>query len=210
MQPNNSQESQLHQYTLAKQQIGDLLRAAMQFFERIKEEACLDQCRALLVKLAEDRFNLAVVGQFKRGKSSLMNAVIGRELLPTGLLPLTSAITTLCYGPKELVVLKRKNWTIDQEIPISDLAAFVTEQGNPGNEKGILEARVEMPSPFLRRGIHFIDTPGIGSSRQENTATTYAFLPEADAVIFVTSVEAPISEAEEIFLQDVRQYCFSQ
>jgi ribosome biogenesis GTPase A len=206
MQLKNSQESQLRQYTLAKQQVGELLRAALQFFEEIKEETSVEQCRALLVKLAEDRFNLAVVGQFKRGKSSLMNAVIGRELLPTGLLPLTSAITSLCYGPQELVILKRKDWVLNQEIPISDLAAFVTEQGNPGNEKGILEARVEMPSPFLRRGLHFIDTPGIGSSRQENTATTYAFLPEADAVIFVTSVEAPISEAEERFLQNIRQY----
>jgi GTP-binding protein EngB required for normal cell division len=206
MQPKKSQESQLHQYTLAKQQIGDLLRAVMQFFEGIKEESSVEQCRALLVKLAEDRFNLAVVGQFKRGKSSLMNAVIGRELLPTGLLPLTSAITTLCYGPQELVILKRKDWIFNQEIPISELASFVTEQGNPGNEKGIQEARVEIPSPFLRRGLHFIDTPGIGSSRQENTATTYAFLPEADAVIFVTSIEAPISEAEEKFLQDIRQH----
>jgi GTP-binding protein EngB required for normal cell division len=206
MQPEKIQESQLRQFILAKQQIGEQLHAALQFFEGIKDETSVDPCRALLVKLAEDRFNLAVVGQFKRGKSSLMNAVIGRELLPTGLLPLTSAITTLCYGPQELVILKRKNWVLNQEIPISELAEYVTEQGNPGNEKAILEARVEMPSPFLRRGLHFIDTPGIGSSRQENTATTYAFLPEADAVIFVTSVEAPISEAEERFLQDIRQH----
>ncbi|GEM_PF-842814 len=59
---------------------------------------------------------------------------------------------------------------------------------------------------FLRRGLFFIDTPGIGYSREENTATTYAFLPEADAVIFVTSVEAPISEPEKKFLQDIREH----
>jgi len=63
---------------------------------------------------------------------------------------------------------------------------------------------VELPLPFLRRGLHFIDTPGIGSSRHENTATTYAFLPQMNAVIFVTSVEAPLSEAEEHFLVDIR------
>ncbi len=205
-QTENAQNNQLRQYTVARQRLGNLLRAALHVFEDSKAQASMEQCQSLLVKLAEDRFNLAVVGQFKRGKSSLMNAVIGRELLPTGLLPLTSAITTLRYGPQERVILKRKDWTLTQEIPIADLAAFVTEQGNPGNQKGLLEACVEIPVPFLRRGIHFIDTPGIGSSRQENTATTYAFLPEADAVIFVTSVEAPISEAEERFLRDVRQY----
>ena len=206
MQPQNSQESQLRQYTLAKQQVGELLHAGLQFFENIKEESTAEQCRLLLVKLAEDRFNLAVVGQFKRGKSSLMNAIIGRDLLPTGLLPLTSAITTLCYGSHEKVILKRAGWVLDPEISFPELAEYVTEQGNPGNVKGVIEARVELPVPFLRHGLYFVDTPGIGSARFENTATTYSFLPETDAVIFVTSVEAPLSEAEETFLKDVREY----
>jgi GTP-binding protein EngB required for normal cell division len=206
MQSENSQENQLRQYTLAKQQIGELLHTGLQFFKDIKEESTAEHCRSLLVKLAEDRFNLVVVGQFKRGKSSLMNAVIGRDLLPTGLLPLTSAITTLCYGPQEKVILKRAGWTLDHEITFPELAEYVTEQGNPGNVKGVIEVRIELPVPFLRRGLYFVDTPGIGSTHSENTATTYSFLPKTDAVIFVTSVEAPLSEAEEAFLQDVRQY----
>lgn len=158
------------------------------------------------MKLAEDRFNLAVVGQFKRGKSSLMNAVIGRDLLPTGLLPLTSAITALCFGPQEKIILKRAGWALDQEIELNELADFVTEQGNPGNQKGVIEVRIEMPVPFLRRGLYFVDTPGIGSTHQANTATTYNFLPQADAIIFVTSVDAPLSEAEERFLQDIQEH----
>jgi len=89
---------------------------------------------------------------------------------------------------------------------VAELADCVTENGNPGNVKGVLEARLELPAGFLRRGLHFVDTPGIGSFRHENTDTTYAFLPQADAVIFVTSVEAPLSEAEAAFLQDIRQY----
>jgi len=206
MSAENAQDTQLRLYTLAKQQVGDLLRLGLQFFQKNNNETKEEQCRALLVKLAEDRFNLVVVGQFKRGKSSLMNAIIGRDLLPTGLLPLTSAITTLCYGPKEKVSIKRTGWVIEQEISFSELPEYVTEQGNPGNTKGVIEARIELPIPFLRRGLFFIDTPGIGSARSENTATTYAFLPQSDAVIFVTSVEAPLSEPEEIFLRDVQHY----
>lgn len=201
-----SQENQLRYYTLARQQVGDLLRSGLQLFQKNNNETGEEQCRALLVKLAEDRFNLVVVGQFKRGKSSLMNAIIGRDLLPTGLLPLTSAITTLCFGPQEKVYLKRSGWVFEQEINFSELPEYVTEQGNPGNTKGVIEARVELPIPFLRRGLYFIDTPGIGSARSENTATTYAFLPQSDAVIFVTSVEAPLSEPEEAFLRDVQRY----
>ena len=194
------------QHTVTKQQIAELIRAARQRFESEKVEKWADECRALQVKLAADRFNLVVLGQFKRGKSSLINAIIGKELLPTGLLPLTSAITTLCYGPKEKVCLQRKGWVFDQEIPIKDLPEFVTQQGNPGNEKGLIEARIELPVAFLRRGVHFVDTPGIGSSQLENTATTNQFLPEADAVIFVTSVEAPLSQVEQNFLREVSGY----
>jgi GTPase SAR1 family protein len=201
---NNNEEISLRHYTLVKQEVAASVRAAKQFFQAHGMQEATERCQELVVQLAEDRFNLAVVGQFKRGKSTLMNAVLGRDLLPTGLLPLTSAITTLCYGSTERVVLLRKGWTLEQEVPLAELADYITERGNPGNEKGLLEARVELPLPFLRRGLHFIDTPGIGSARQENTATTYAFLPQMAAVIFVTSVEAPLSEAEERFLLDIR------
>jgi GTP-binding protein EngB required for normal cell division len=194
----------LRDYTLSKQEVVAAVRAAKQLFQANGAQAAVERCQELLVQLAEDRFNLAVVGQFKRGKSTLMNALIGRDLLPTGLLPLTSAITTLCYGPKERVVLRRKGWSWDQDVPLAQLGEYITERGNPGNERGLMEARVELPVPFLRRGLHFIDTPGIGSARHENTTTTYAFLPQMAAVIFVTSVEAPLSEAEEGFLLDIR------
>lgn len=206
MQSENPQENQLRQYTLAKQQIADLVRAARQIMEARKDETQAERCRDLLVKLAEDRFNLAVVGQFKRGKSSLMNAIIGRNLLPTGLLPLTSAITALCYGPQDRIILKRTGWVMEQEIELHELPDYVTEQGNPGNQKGVIEAHIELSIPFLRRGLYFVDTPGIGSTRTENTATTYNFLPQADAVIFVTSVESPLSEPEENFLRDIQGY----
>ncbi len=196
---------QLHHFVSAKHEVASRVQRVRQWLEEHGDESSVQQAQDLLVKLAEDRFNLAVVGQFKRGKSTLINAIIGRDLLPTGLLPLTSAITTLYYGPHERVQLVRKGWRLKQEISPDELPDYVTEGGNPGNERGLVEAQIELPVPFLRRGLYFIDTPGIGSARQENTATTYAFLPEADAVIFVTSVEAPLSEAEGRFLWDIRQ-----
>jgi GTP-binding protein EngB required for normal cell division len=196
----------LREYTLIKQDLAAAIHDLRQFFHVHEMADGEDRCQALLVKLAEDRFNLAVLGQFKRGKSSLMNAIIGRDLLPTGVLPLTSVVTTLCYGPLERLLITRQDWTLTQELPLSDLADYVTERGNPGNTKGVLTAQVEVPIPFLRRGLHFIDTPGVGSASAANTATTYAFLPEADAVVFVTSVDAPLSETEESFLRDISQH----
>jgi GTPase SAR1 family protein len=196
----------LRQYALVKQDLAAAIHDLRQFFHMHEMADGEDRCQALLVKLAEDRFNLVVLGQFKRGKSTLMNAIIGRDLLPTGVLPLTSVVTTLCYGPTERLLITRRDWTLTQELPLSDLADYVTEHGNPGNEKGVLTAQVEVPLPFLRRGLHFIDTPGVGSASAANTATTYAFLPEADAVVFVTSVDALLGETEESFLRDIGEH----
>lgn len=195
----------LRDYVRAKQSVVDVVRDAGRLLTG-GGSSLPEPCEELLVKLAEDRFNLAVVGQFKRGKSTLMNALIGCELLPTGILPLTSAVTTLCYGPKERIRLRRRGWAMEQEIGRDELADYVTERGNPGNEKGLLEARIELPNRFLRRGLYFVDTPGVGSAHSENTATTYAFLPETDAVVFVTSVEAPLGEIEERFLRDIHEH----
>lgn len=122
-----------------------------------------------MAKLAEDHFTPTVLGQFKRGKSSLMNAVLGRHLLPVGVRPLTSAITVQKYGPSEKLVVHREGTLSPEEVPISCLGDYVTEKGNPGNEKRVSRARLELPLPFLRRGLEFVDTPGVGSSIEANS-----------------------------------------
>lgn len=164
------------------------------------------ECAELMVKLAEDRFTLAVVGQFKRGKSSLMNAIIGRDLLPTGVLPLTSAITVLKYGPTEHLIVHREDSIFPYDLPVTALSDYVTEKGNPGNEKKVKAVYVELPVPFLRCGIEFVDTPGVGSAITANTKTTYDFLPKCDAVLFVTSVDTPMTSLELDFLKEIREY----
>ncbi len=194
----------LQKYVQDKLAIAHQVRLLEHLLSTRKSTERAAQCHDLTSKLAEDRFTLAVVGQFKRGKSSLMNALIGREILPTGVLPLTSAITILRFGPRERLVVSREDFSFEQELPLSSLVDYVTEQGNPGNHKKVRAAYVEVPAPFLRRGLEFVDTPGIGSAIEANTATTNAFIPQCDAVIFVTSVDAPMTEAELDFLRRLR------
>jgi GTPase Era involved in 16S rRNA processing len=159
-----------------------------------------------MAKLAEDRFTIAVLGQFKRGKSSLLNAIIGRDLLPTGILPLTSVITVVRFGACERLVIYRKGLQSPFCDSITTLADYVTEKQNPANRKGIEMVVIELPLPFLRRGLEFVDTPGIGSAIKANTETTYSFLPNCDAVLFVTSVDSPLSEAELDLLRSIRRF----
>jgi small GTP-binding protein len=155
----------------------------------------------LFARLADDRFNLVVVGRFSRGKTSLMNALLGTDRLPTGIVPLTSVITTVAYGSAERAILRFERRFMDEEISFDALPQYVTQQGNPGNAKGIKEAEVQLPAEFLRRGFHFVDTPGLGSAIEENTRTTEFFLPEADAFLLVTSYESPLSDEEMRFFR---------
>jgi GTP-binding protein EngB required for normal cell division len=203
---SNQEWADLKTYTKAKQAVARQLRAVWNFFHIHKDEHAENDCRELMVKLAEDRFVLAVAGQFKRGKSSLMNAVIGRELLPTGVLPVTSTVTILKFGPREQLVIPHQNSFLSKTAPIASLPEYVTQEGNPGNQKQIKAVYVELPLPFLRRGVEFVDTPGVGSAIEANTATTMAFLPQCDAAVFVTSVDTPMTAVETAFLTDIRQY----
>jgi tRNA U34 5-carboxymethylaminomethyl modifying GTPase MnmE/TrmE len=162
-------------------------------------------------RLTEERFHLAVLGQFKRGKSTLLNALIGEPLLPTGVVPLTSIPTFLRVGKARTVrVFFRESkesaftdLTLDQARDV--LARHVTEKENPENRLGVECVEVEHPSRLLTAGVVLIDTPGIGSTLRHNTEATLSFLPQCDAALFVVSSDPPITEVEQEFLKAVEK-----
>lgn len=190
----------LREYEQEKFVIAEILRGTSLLLPEAETELRL-RLQDLFGRLADDRFNLVVVGRFSRGKTSLMNAILASDRLPTGIAPLTSVITTVTYGSKEQVVLKYTNRALDREIPIEALAKYITQEGNPGNIQAIKTAEVQLPADILRRGFYFVDTPGLGSVIAENTLTTEAFLPEADAFVLVTSFDSPLSEEEMRFFR---------
>lgn len=156
-------------------------------------------------RLEENRFNLVVFGEFKRGKSTFVNALLGRDLLPRAVVPLTSIVTLVRYGPEEkAVVLFTDGHTI--EAPVSELPAYITENGNPKNAKGVARVEVLLAAPLLKDGVQLVDTPGVGSVYEHNTDVTTEFLPNADAAIFLVAADPPISKSEREFLRQVRQY----
>jgi Predicted GTPases len=192
----------LKQYEQWKFSFADILRAARAL--DTKDEALRSECVSLQARLAEDKFNLLVVGRFSRGKSTLMNAILGGDHLPTGIVPLTSVITTVRYGTRKQAVLNFNNRGLRREIPLSELPDYVTQKGNPGNEKNLAYAEIELPIEILRRGFFFVDTPGLGSPIVENTLTTERFLPEADAFVLVTSFESPLTDDEDRILRRIK------
>jgi GTPase SAR1 family protein/muconolactone delta-isomerase len=196
----------LTEYRRRKLDLAELIRAAMNFAEGRRDQERVASGRELLARLAEDRFQLAVVGQFSRGKSTLINAFLGRSYLPTGALPMTSVVTTVRYGSRPRATVRRTETAFPIETSIDDIERFVAQASAEREELGVASVDIEVPAEVLRLGFWFVDTPGVGSAIAANTATTRRFLPDADAVIFVTSFDAPLGEPELQFLDEVRRH----
>jgi len=163
-------------------------------------------------RFQEGRFHLAVLGQFKRGKSTLLNALVGEPVLPIAVIPLTAAPTFLQYGdPPRVVVTFQGKSEPETFIGRSTqersafLARYVTEEGNPKNRLGVQEVTVYLPADILANGVVLIDTPGIGSTYKHNTQATLDFLEQCDAALFLVSADPPITEVELEFLAEVRK-----
>ena len=156
-------------------------------------------------KLLNNVFNLVVLGQFKRGKTTLINALLGAEILPTAVVPLTSIATILKYGETLSIKVFFNDGQVT-EIGPDRLSQYVTEKGNPKNMKDVLEVVITYPSSYLKDGVRLIDTPGVGSVYEHNTDVAYQYLPKSDAALFLLSVDQPVSKAELDFLKDVKEY----
>ena len=149
--------------------------------------------------------DVAVLGQFKAGKSSFLNGLIGAAVLPVDVLPSTAVVTRIGYGPRPWVTvhgLAGKPF----DVPLARLAEFVTERGNPANEKQVAVVDVDLPSLAPYEGIRFVDTPGLGSVFAHNTRVSRDWMPRVGAVLVAVSVNHPLSGDDLLLLNDVSSH----
>ncbi len=156
-------------------------------------------------RLRHNRFDIVVLGQYKRGKTTFINALLGEDLLPTAIVPLTNIATRVRYAITPSARVTFVDGRI-QEIALQELERYTTEKGNPGNTKGVLLVEVEYPATALRDGTMVTDTPGIASIFEQNTKAAMEYIPQADAAVFLVNADPPISEAERGFLKEVCPY----
>ncbi|AHF94924.1 hypothetical protein OPIT5_29955 [Opitutaceae bacterium TAV5] len=155
----------------------------------------------------DDRFVLSVMGLAKRGKSTLINALLGRAddlLAPVDKLPATSVTTTFSWGQTLLVEAILRNGTSVSLKP-EDIRAYATEEGNPGNIKEVQLIRITGPFPERLRGLTLVDLPGLGSVHEHHDQILHQFLPQSDAVLLLTTARMPINEQELDLLRDARK-----
>ena len=163
--------------------------------QELVSEPVAEEARELAARVSEGRFYVACIGQFKRGKSTLLNALVGHEVVPTGFVPVTAVPTVIRFGdqPHARVRMRDGAW---RDVDLTDLKEYVTEELNPENKKAVEGAEVFVRSPLLSSGMCFVDTPGLGSVFTENTATTQAFIPHVDAALVVVGADPPIAGEE--------------
>jgi GTPase Era involved in 16S rRNA processing len=150
--------------------------------------------------------DIAVLGQFKSGKSSFLNSLVSENILPMGVVPVTSVITRIYGGNEKIAKIKFNNNHI-QQTSINEIANYVTENKNPKNEKNVFVVDIETPTLLEFSKLRFIDTPGIGSVFKHNTETTENWFSEIGLAFVTISAERPLGENEINLIKDISAQC---
>lgn len=160
---------------------------------------CDDERAPIVDELRErwsaTRIRILLVGEAKRGKSTVGNALLGRAVLPTGALPLTAVPTTVRSGDPERIEIRLLDGSIVTRT-LDELPRYVTEAGNPGNRAGVREVLVHVSSGALHRRVDLVDTPGVGSVYVHNTRAAQAARRSVDVAVLVLSADPPITAEE--------------
>jgi ribosome biogenesis GTPase A len=163
-----------------------------------------DEVARLRERLDAMVVRVLLVGEAKRGKSTLGNALLGREVLPSGVRPVTAITTTITQGSPERIAVRFQDGRKDDH-PLDELAAFVTEKANPANARGVAAVTVFLAELPLRRAV-LVDTPGVGSVLAHNTDEAHEAMDAMDVAVFVLTADPPISGSERELLELTRAH----
>lgn len=163
----------------------------------------LEACEGLFVE--NPPIDVAILGQFKAGKSSFVNNLIGRDVLPVGVIPVTTVITRLRFGERERAVISFYDGTT-KEIAVSALDEYTSEAKNPSNEKNVETVDIELPGLADYAGLRLVDTPGLGSVFKAHMEVSANWLPEVGAAVLAVSADRPLSENDVQLIRELTQY----
>jgi len=180
---------------------GAILRLAA-LAEELRADRIVREAGDLAARVSEGRFYVACIGQSKRGKSTLINALIGEAALPAGIVPVTAVPTVVRLGDQRRARIQGSDGSW-REIAVSDLNQYVSEEHNPENAKRVSGVEVFVSSPLLAAGMCLVDTPGLGSVFTGNTAATQAFVPHIDAALVVVGADPPLAGEELAVVESI-------
>lgn len=167
-------------------------------------------------RLEDPAFHVFVIGEFKQGKSSLVNALLNAPVCPVDDDIATAVPTAIRFGdPPAAAVLfdpggdpsDATREPIREDIAVDQVAAYVTESADIGNDRRVNSVEVSLPRKLLADGLVIVDTPGVGGLGSAHSAATIGALPMADAVVFVSDASQEFTGPELEFLQTARRMC---
>lgn len=163
----------------------------------------LQEINALTTLVQNQRFIVAVAGEFKRGKSSLINALLGMPILPMDVLPTTATANHIVYGPVPSVQILKKDGS-KLQITVDELKDYVTKLTDESlqNAKSIQETVIEYPTILCQNGVEIVDTPGLNDNEEMENITN-SILQNVHAVVFAVSATTPLSETEAAWLAGI-------
>jgi GTPase Era involved in 16S rRNA processing len=150
---------------------------------------------SLAARLEDNNLEVALFGRVSSGKSSLLNTLLGTDVLPVGVNPITAVPTRLRHGDSlhaRITFASGRN----EEVSIDEFRNLVSETGNPGNQRNVTHALIEIPSTRLSQGIVLVDTPGLGSLARRGAAETMAYLPSCDLAILLIDAGATLNDED--------------
>ncbi|MDE7302271.1 MAG: dynamin family protein [Oscillospiraceae bacterium] len=191
-------------YSAYKRTVSELTESLIQLKEYSEDIGLVHTAKSIgetVEKVANDHFEVAIVGEFKRGKSTLINALLGQEVLPADVLPATATLNRVTYSETPYVMVEYKNGGTER-VDINKLADYVTKLSYESELKAetVKQATVYYDTSFCKNNVDIIDTPGLNDDEQM-TNVTLSILPEIDAAVFVISANSPFSQFEKEFLE---------
>ena len=155
-------------------------------------------------RLLNDRLNILVIGEFSRGKSSLINGMLGEVVLPSKINPTTATINVLKGGPRSANIIFRDGQEQKLNLPDTKVSRYLTQYVTLKNEDAdhIQEVHITLPGPLEGLRANIVDTPGVNDLDEAREQTTFGYLRKADAAILLLDAHQPLSESECFFIKD--------
>lgn len=159
----------------------------------------VEQLQNIAKDIEEDFFTVVVLGEFKRGKSTFVNALIGADLLPADVLPTTATINALMYDEHKTAQIVMNDGSVERGTAGKDYL----QQFSAGERPDVNQVRyikIGCPAPILKNKVVLVDTPGVSDINDQRVRVTYDFIPKANAVIFLLDATAPLKNTEKEFI----------
>ena len=159
-----------------------------------------DALDELASDIRNDFFTIVVLGEFKRGKSTFVNALLGEKILPTDVLPETATINAIMYSDiPTLSVVMRDGTEEHGEVSELFLKKFSAQNPQAIAEK-VKYIKIGYPADILRQNVVIVDTPGVSDINEQRCEVTYRFLPKANAILFLLDANSPLKKTEKEFI----------